>query len=83
MIRYLLIFTFKLAGNVPQCNVELIWQCSLYCVLLCMKTRQRAAEMSSTLDFLTALDRGKSFKDHLKNNFDFSQFKVIVYILYL
>ena len=32
--------------------------------------------MGLALDFLTNLDGGKGFKDHLDNDFDFSQFKV-------
>ena len=33
--------------------------------------------MGLALDFITNLDGGKGFKDHLDNDFDFSQFKVI------
>ena len=32
--------------------------------------------MGLALDFITNLDGGKGFKDHLDNDFDFSQFKV-------
>ena len=32
--------------------------------------------MGLALDFITNLDEGKGFKDHLDNDFDFSQFKV-------